>query len=292
METAGAQRGFLVLRGERCGHGQRRVLAFAERDAEGAITVASRAGPVDAHEDLARSVLRHVEQTRQAVSLEHAAADGAFRSDPYVVHARPRSVLCLPLLSRDGAPRRALPGEQPGRRRLHPRAPRRAGDPRRPGRHLPRERPRPRGARPAGARPGARSRRGAAPTSPTRSSRSRTRSKRLLVQEKLASLGGAHRRHRPRDQEPAQLHQQLRRALGGHRRRALRGAARPGRRARPDARRRTWTSSSASCAATPPRSTSTAGAPTTSSRAMLEHSRGARAPRRAPSTSTRCSRST
>jgi PAS domain S-box-containing protein len=44
------------------------------------------------------AILRLVAQTREAVVLEDASADGQFAGDPYVDQHRPRSVLCLPLV--------------------------------------------------------------------------------------------------------------------------------------------------------------------------------------------------
>ncbi len=95
LETAGAQRGFLVLRGEGDAIAEARVLP------EGGVGLARSDGSLDARDDLAHSILRQVERTRAGVVLEDATADGPFRSDPYVVRARPRSVACLPLIRRD-----------------------------------------------------------------------------------------------------------------------------------------------------------------------------------------------
>ena len=94
LELAGAQRGFLVLVGEE------QVVVEADLE-DGAVRVAQRAGSFEDREDLPRSIVRRVAATRERVALEHAAAGGQFRSDPYVVRARPRSVLCLPLVQRE-----------------------------------------------------------------------------------------------------------------------------------------------------------------------------------------------
>jgi predicted ATPase/signal transduction histidine kinase len=75
------------------------VEARASADTEARII---RAGvPLDARDDLAVSLVRWVAETRDGIVLEHAAAEGPFRSDPYVLRARPRSLLGLPLVHRE-----------------------------------------------------------------------------------------------------------------------------------------------------------------------------------------------
>jgi histidine kinase len=92
LEAAGATRGLLVIRGEGAAVVTARVLP------EGGVSVSRGAPSLEAQAEVAHSILRHVERTKTGVVLEDASADGAFRSDPYVVRVRPRSVLCLPLL--------------------------------------------------------------------------------------------------------------------------------------------------------------------------------------------------
>ncbi len=94
LEIAGAQRGVLALRGDE------EVVVEAHLEG-GSTRVAQSPGSFEDRGDLPLSIVRHVEQRRETVALEHAAAGGPFRSDPYVVRARPRSVLCLPLLRRE-----------------------------------------------------------------------------------------------------------------------------------------------------------------------------------------------
>ncbi len=100
VDIAGAVRGLLVLRGE----DESVVLAQAPPQSpqgEGSLQVSERPGSFEDREDLPRSIVRHVLLNRESVALEHAAAGGPFRSDPYVVRARPRSVLCVPLVERE-----------------------------------------------------------------------------------------------------------------------------------------------------------------------------------------------
>ncbi len=90
LEITGASRGVLL-------QGAGEIVVEARRGDAGLVVHAPRPTSREDREDLPRSIVRHVTETGEGVVLEHAAADGPFRSDPYVVHARPRSVLCLPL---------------------------------------------------------------------------------------------------------------------------------------------------------------------------------------------------
>ncbi len=106
LALAGAQRAVLVLHGDDAALTEARIEVRIEQapgpaGEAGAVTVVRRAGSFEDRDDLPRSIVRHVEQAREGVVLEHAAADGPFRSDPYVVRARPRSVLCLPVIRQD-----------------------------------------------------------------------------------------------------------------------------------------------------------------------------------------------
>ncbi len=95
VESAGAQRGFLLL--EREG---RLVIAAEQRDdADGVI--ARDDSPLEDNDNaLSTSVVQFVQRTRESVVLEDAAREGIFTYDSYVIARRPRSVLCAPLLNR------------------------------------------------------------------------------------------------------------------------------------------------------------------------------------------------
>jgi signal transduction histidine kinase len=100
LAMTGAGRAVLVL-------GEGETLVEALRSEGGPAFQAPRAASIHDHEDLPRSIVRHVARTGEGVILEHAAAEGPFRSDPYVLHTRTRSVLCVPLrrsTGHDGAP--------------------------------------------------------------------------------------------------------------------------------------------------------------------------------------------
>lgn len=92
LESAGAERGALVRGGERAWE----VSAFA--------TVENRevrvTRPLEGHatEGLPASILGYVARTRESVVLDEVTADPRFAKDPYIARARPRSVLCVPIL--------------------------------------------------------------------------------------------------------------------------------------------------------------------------------------------------
>lgn len=60
--------------------------------------------PVSASSPLPRSILRYVQRTRERVLLDDARADaGKFGGDEYLARAKPRSLLCQPVLRQDRA---------------------------------------------------------------------------------------------------------------------------------------------------------------------------------------------
>lgn len=98
IENAGAERGWLLLAGD---DGALQITAAAEVGGRAAVVEAPR--PVE--EVLPAGLIRYVARSRDPVVLGDATRAGPFRSEPYVLRAKPRSVLCLPLVGR-----RALAG--------------------------------------------------------------------------------------------------------------------------------------------------------------------------------------
>ncbi len=90
LENAGAQRGLLLLKGDH------EIIVEAGSGAE-AILVTD--ATVEDRADVSRAIVRYVERTRESIVLGDAANEGQFRSDPYVATARPKSILCMPILS-------------------------------------------------------------------------------------------------------------------------------------------------------------------------------------------------
>ena len=91
LDQAGAQRGLLWLKGDH------EIIVEAGGGA-GSILVSD--ATLDDRSDLSRAIVRCVERTRESVVLGDAANTGQFRSDPHVATARPKSILCVPILSR------------------------------------------------------------------------------------------------------------------------------------------------------------------------------------------------
>lgn len=94
VENAGARSGLLVLEGERP------LVAVVECSPRDGV------GPITLHEDLeqvsigfSRAILRYVERTHAVVVLGDASRAGDFQSDADILERRPKSVLCMPILS-------------------------------------------------------------------------------------------------------------------------------------------------------------------------------------------------
>lgn len=93
MENAGARKGFLILSDE----GRLRIEASGTLDREETVVLQSVA-VVPETKELPVSLLQYVARTKENVVLSDAAKEGPFTRDAYVVRARPRSILCMPIL--------------------------------------------------------------------------------------------------------------------------------------------------------------------------------------------------
>jgi GAF domain-containing protein len=85
--AAGAERAIMLVDRED-------GLRVAGRLGPGGIEAGSRE-PLDAAQDLAASVVRHVARSGEPVVLSDAARADYFAADPYVLRSRPRSLLCM-----------------------------------------------------------------------------------------------------------------------------------------------------------------------------------------------------
>ncbi len=94
MENAGAQRGFLVL--ERNG-----VLTIeAEGSVDDSRVTVLQAEPVESAQRLPEAILYYVWRLGESLVLADAVQDRRFANDSYIVRERPRSILCVPVVSR------------------------------------------------------------------------------------------------------------------------------------------------------------------------------------------------
>jgi PAS domain S-box-containing protein len=93
LENAGAERAVLLLPRDNllC------VAAVARVDRQG-VSVERRAEEAPAGSELPLSILNCVRRTRERVLLPDASRPTPFASDPYLLKARSKSILCLPIL--------------------------------------------------------------------------------------------------------------------------------------------------------------------------------------------------
>ena len=92
VENAGAQRGvFLLMR-------EGGLTVEAECNAGSEEVVPARHALREGDDRLADGIVGYVARTRESVVLGDAAREGRFTKDPYVAAHRPRSILCAPLL--------------------------------------------------------------------------------------------------------------------------------------------------------------------------------------------------
>jgi histidine kinase len=93
LENAGAQRGFLLLRGDD------QTVVEAER-------TAAQGHRIEVHPDaegslsdrLSMAVVRYVERTGETVVVGDTGSASQLQSDPYIARRRPKSLLCTPIL--------------------------------------------------------------------------------------------------------------------------------------------------------------------------------------------------
>lgn len=92
IENAGAQRGALVLQREG------RLIVEASAGVDPGDLRVNRRAPLETSGDIATSIVRYVARTHEPVLVVDAASEARFAGDPYIERARPRSVLCVPVL--------------------------------------------------------------------------------------------------------------------------------------------------------------------------------------------------
>ncbi|WNG23902.1 AAA family ATPase [Cystobacter fuscus] len=93
IESAGAERGYLLL--------TRDDTLFIEAGAEverEEIKVDAEPVPLEASARLPHSIVHYVKRSLESLILEDAGTDSRFASDEYVVRAKPRSILCMPVM--------------------------------------------------------------------------------------------------------------------------------------------------------------------------------------------------
>lgn len=93
IENAGAERGLLILENDGT------LLIEAEGSVRQPDVWVRQSVPVRGNETLSAGIVNYVLRTQQPLVLHHAAQEGVFVHDPYVVKNDTKSVLCMPLLN-------------------------------------------------------------------------------------------------------------------------------------------------------------------------------------------------
>ncbi len=92
IENAGAQRGIFIWEKD----GQLLIAAEGSVDRDKARVL--EAAPLEPSQPLSWAVVHYVHKMRESVVIGNALADERFASDPYVAGAKPRSILCVPVV--------------------------------------------------------------------------------------------------------------------------------------------------------------------------------------------------
>ena len=92
VENAGAERGLFL--GEEDG----RLVALAEGGVHAESVALLGSLPLESSTTMARAVVQYVRKTGASLVLGDAAADERFAGDPYIASARPKSILCVPVV--------------------------------------------------------------------------------------------------------------------------------------------------------------------------------------------------
>ncbi|MES0490698.1 MAG: EAL domain-containing protein [Leptospirales bacterium] len=90
IESAGAERGYLILNRDE------ELMIEAEGD-HGKVKVIESL-PVEKCKKLSLGVVNYVNQTKESVVINDTAVENQFQSDPYIIKAKPKSILCLPVV--------------------------------------------------------------------------------------------------------------------------------------------------------------------------------------------------
>jgi GAF domain-containing protein len=95
LEQTYAEKSYFLLEVE----GQLNIIAegFKNRDPQ----IVLKSTPLNQFSDIAQSVIYYVIRTRQQISLDDACKDGMFAYNEYIKSAKPKSILCIPVLSHD-----------------------------------------------------------------------------------------------------------------------------------------------------------------------------------------------
>ncbi len=92
IESAGAQKGFLILEKE----GALCIEAQGGSDLEESILLQSL--PLDMCKELSTAIVQYVARTKEHVVLSDASMEGIFKRDSYIISNQSKSILCIPVV--------------------------------------------------------------------------------------------------------------------------------------------------------------------------------------------------
>jgi predicted ATPase/signal transduction histidine kinase/CheY-like chemotaxis protein/tRNA A-37 threonylcarbamoyl transferase component Bud32 len=92
IETAGAQKGFLILQSKGG------LLVRSEARVDQSVSPVLKSAPIESCSELSPAIVNYVARTMESLVLHDAAREGEFTADPYVVTSKPKSILCAPLI--------------------------------------------------------------------------------------------------------------------------------------------------------------------------------------------------
>ena len=99
MESAGAQKGFLLLRSqEMSSQDEGSLLLAAEGQVEPDQVIVLPFTHVSKNSDLPISLINYVQRTKEIIVLNKAPNEGLFNRDPYIMKHQPQSILGLPII--------------------------------------------------------------------------------------------------------------------------------------------------------------------------------------------------
>ena len=93
MESAGAERGYLIL------SSQGKLLIEAEGKIDDNPVTVLQSISVENCQELSSAIVNYVARTQESVVLDDAVRAGQFTNDPYIQKHQPKSILCVPLIN-------------------------------------------------------------------------------------------------------------------------------------------------------------------------------------------------
>src|SRR4029450_6851206 len=93
IENAGAQHGVFLAEE----HGQ--LFIVAQQHAAHQTSTACASLPLASRDAVSLAIIHYVRHTRESLIINDAVTEQRFAADPYIIQHRPRSIVCLPVIS-------------------------------------------------------------------------------------------------------------------------------------------------------------------------------------------------